>query len=233
MPAISTCPGRSALCEDLCYGQKGLYFMPNVVEALALRMELRRETRFVEAIVAQIKAERIRTVRIHAVGDFDYVWYVRAWAKIAQASRGTIFCVYTRSWRVARLQPELKKLAKIRNLRVWLSCDRETGAPPRWRGTRRAYMQIDDADIPAFWVDLVFRTDYHHSVIKYVNGALVCCVENGVTKGVTCDVCKLCYLNKPIIRKDRVHASRVEGHHSLSLPQPRNDGVLSGVVDQR
>lgn len=89
-----TCPCN---CEG-CYAQTGFYRMKSTVNALGLRTVIaRHHLDFMRrAIVAQIHAENIKLVRIHASGDFFNMYYVQAWQDIAEACPDTLFWTYTK-----------------------------------------------------------------------------------------------------------------------------------------
>ena len=91
-----------------------------------------------------------RVVRVHVSGDFYNEAYVRKWLKIVRRRPYITFYAYTRSWRSDAILPALKELAKEPNFFMWWSCDRETGAPPRSRYARRAYLMEDDSDIAPY-----------------------------------------------------------------------------------
>lgn len=90
-----TCP---CSCSG-CYAQTGFYRMPSVILSNALRTIIARDHLdfMVRAISAQIAAEGITLVRIHASGDFFSPEYVEAWKRIAAAAPGTLFWSYTKN----------------------------------------------------------------------------------------------------------------------------------------
>lgn len=83
------CPG--------CYAMSGNYTRYGY-DGPALRTIIAREYLdfMVRAIIAQIKADRIKYVRIHASGDFFSADYVKAWTEIIKACPETIFWTYTK-----------------------------------------------------------------------------------------------------------------------------------------
>lgn len=82
-----------------CYATKGFYNMPSVLQSNALKTILCYEDlQFVKnAIIAQIKAENISFVRIHASGDFFSERYIEVWQDIARECEDTIFWTYTKN----------------------------------------------------------------------------------------------------------------------------------------
>jgi len=191
LPAVSTCPGATALCKKLCYATRGRYRMMHRPFDANLRKA--RSKHFVARMSKRIsRMRRGRVVRIHVSGDFESAKYVRKWIEVIRANPQVTFYAYTRSWRVTKLKKSLRELAKLPNMRLWLSCDQETGPPPRWSGSRRCYLCKDDQDQPTYPVELVFR-EKHKTVMKTVAGSAVCPVENGATPNMTCDKCRLCF----------------------------------------
>jgi hypothetical protein len=110
-PIKGTCP-----CQcDHCYACVGFYCMPSVRDALAVHTIITRS--YLEfkkaAIIAQIKADKITTVRIHASGDFDSIQDVNIWLDIVKACPDTLFWTYTkRAW------DEIELLNSIDNINI-------------------------------------------------------------------------------------------------------------------
>ena len=110
-----TCAGT---CEH-CYACTGFYCMPSVRDTLALHTIITRRTvRFTggfkaRAIIAQIKADKIALVRIHAAGDFDSIDDVRTWRDIVKACPDTLFWTYTK-----KTYPEVDELNKLENINI-------------------------------------------------------------------------------------------------------------------
>lgn len=82
-----------------CYAMSGCYLFFSTKVSLARKTLLSRLAMdWVEnAIKAQIKADRIHYVRIHAAGDFFSNEYVQMWARIAAEYPDTIFWTYTKT----------------------------------------------------------------------------------------------------------------------------------------
>lgn len=90
-----TCP---CTCKD-CYGTKGCCAYASSVKCYAENTVLiRKHLDFVRnAIMAQIEADKIRTVRIHAVGDFDgSADYVEMWKDVIRNNPHVQFWTYTK-----------------------------------------------------------------------------------------------------------------------------------------
>ncbi len=190
LPAIDTCPGRSGLCEAACYATKGMMRFTQKTYVRAWKESKKRD--FVRRMVGEIRDRGVTLLRIHVSGDFYSAAYIRKWRRIVEASPQCRFYVYTRSWRKPELRAELAPLAKLRNIRVHYSCDRETGFPGKiGKRVRVVYMATEDEDVPKGRVDLMFRVK-RTTVQKFAAGKIVCPAENGVTK-TTCQSCGLCW----------------------------------------
>lgn len=86
-----TCPG--------CYATKGNYNYDSTIESLALKTRLvYNDLGFVKrAILAQIAADKIKFVRIHASGDFFSLDYIVMWKEIVAETKETIYWTYTKN----------------------------------------------------------------------------------------------------------------------------------------
>lgn len=113
---FSTCPGNKEFsaefngmtletigtCGDTCPGCYG--FSNNYkrfgYDALVIRTVLAREYMdFTKrAIMAQLVADNIKTVRIHATGDFFSVEYLEMWKEIVGKNPGVTFWTYTKEY---------------------------------------------------------------------------------------------------------------------------------------
>lgn len=131
-------------------------------------------------------------VRIHVSGDFFAEGYVEAWTEVARRCPRTTFYAYTRSWRKPELRKALDEFAKLANVRLLFSCDRETGIPAGVPARRLVWMATDDGDLPPRKVRIVFRVK-RATVMAKMAGNVVCPKENGIKNAVTCGKCKLCF----------------------------------------
>jgi hypothetical protein len=192
IPAVTTCPGSSPACRQECYALRGNFrhAQPHYNRALAAT----REEGFAGRMTSEVKRRWAGCVRIHVSGDFYSAEYVRAWVAIATACPQTRFYAYTRSWRVPEMAGALADLVKCRNVRLWYSCDKDTGIPAKVaRRVKLAWMQTAEDDLPRR-ADLVFRVHrLRKTVAKRVALALVCPVKNGATGHRTdCGRCRVC-----------------------------------------
>jgi hypothetical protein len=195
IPPVDTCPGKSELCERICYARRGWFGVSSSRRVLEANYLESQRADFPSLMLGAIWTQRPKLIRIHCAGDFYSARYVRKWCRIVQELPDVRFYYYTRSWRVATIAEAMRELEGFRNVAPWWSVDQETGVPPR-RGVssrvRFAYVSITDDDIAPRPVDLYFR-DYNlrRHVTKKVSGELVCPQENGITS-VNCLQCQVC-----------------------------------------
>jgi hypothetical protein len=150
---------------------------------------------FVARITAEVHRRGVQTLRIHVSGDFYDATYVEQWATIARRCPRTIFYTYTRSWRVPSIAPALAALADRPNVRLWFSCDAETGLPIDVPPTVRvAYLQTDRHEEPTG--DLIFRVRPLRGLPTPHSALLVLCPSEVTAPRptrVTCTSCRLCH----------------------------------------
>lgn len=197
IPAVSTCVGSSAACRAACYALLGHYRHASVRDKYVNNLALTLADDFVATVVDEVRRGGVRVLRIHGSGDFYAAEYVRDWAEIARRCPETTFYTYTRSWRVEEVRGALAEFALLPNVRLWYSCDAETGVGPRDERVRLAFM-LDAADDPAAvppGIDLVFRVKETRPA-KRMNGIQVCPYEDMVRRKIgrlTCDRCSICW----------------------------------------
>ena len=100
LAAVETCPGRSPLCERVCYAKGGRFATDRMRERLQENLDAALADDFVKKVVAEIRRRGVHTVRVHVSGDFFSAEYARKWFEIARQCKRTTFYAYTRSWRV-------------------------------------------------------------------------------------------------------------------------------------
>src|SRR6202030_1664315 len=123
-----------------------LHAQPHYRRALAAS----QEDGFAVRLATEGKRRWAGCVRIHGSGDFYSAEYVRAWIAVVRACPGTRFYAYTRSWRVPEIAGALADLAKCQNVRLWYSCDKDTGIPVTTpRRVTLAWMQTAADDLPS------------------------------------------------------------------------------------
>ena len=92
---FGTCPCHCAGC----YATTGNYRFKSVLQSLTIKTWLaRHDMEFVKnAIKAQIIADHVQLLRIHAAGDFFNSEYVAVWSEIVEFAHDTVFWTYTKN----------------------------------------------------------------------------------------------------------------------------------------
>lgn len=202
IPAITTCPGKTSVCEKACYAKKGNFVWSQSKRKHQSNLELSQSREFAKKLSSYIRYISPKYVRIHTSGDFYNKHYTKKWIEIIRKNSNVTFVAYTRSWRDTSILPSLKNLANLPNMILWFSADSDCIKPPALDGVRIAYMIRNDLEAVPDWADLVFRVS-RKTKQKYIWGKLICPAENGV-KGkfpMTCSKCLLCYKNVTIPSK--------------------------------
>lgn len=198
IPAVATCPGSTPACLSACYAKKSTFTLPTP-RAMHSRNLGRTEdlTRFTADLVAEVRHKRCEALRIHVAGDFFSAEYARAWTTVARKSPATTFLAYTRSWRIPAMRRALAALARLPNVRLFWSEDRDSG-PCHLPGGRRCFLcttPADEALVPPGV--LVFR-DRPRTPAKWLGGSWVCPKEQGTGAGITCSTCRWCLGDRPL-----------------------------------
>ena len=144
MPIEMTCVHATGVCRRLCYGLGVRYrtagqrakrdrnfrtieFLlgrggPELAsENLVELVDRARPLDWLAACIAGVETRTPWTLRIHDIGDFHSVEYVRAWALAVAARPRCSFWFYTRSFIDEGLFAALTELAALPNCQGWLS----------------------------------------------------------------------------------------------------------------
>ncbi len=195
LPAAITCPGKSAVCRQVCYARAGHFVFPQVRERLAWNYKQSLRPDFAARMSDEIHRKGVLVVRPHVSGDLYDAGYAGKWLAVMLACPHVRFFGYTRSWRVPDIEPVLRLMAGLKNVRLWYSADRDTGEPADVpEGVRVAWLQ-DGEDGPES-SDLVFRVrKLRREPRQRVGLALVCPHETpaGKERGVNCGSCGHCW----------------------------------------
>ncbi len=193
IPAIKTCPGSTEACRSVCYADTGFFVSRSVSSSHQRNLELSKQDDFVKNAIKDLKSKKSKVVRVHVAGDLYDAEYALKWFEIMKACPDKRFFIYTRCWRVPEIEPILRGIAKLSNVRLWYSLDKDTGKPKHIpSGVRLAYMMLSDTDKPRYECTLFFR-DNRRGVLKKVGSGMVCPVENGATPDMNCEKCKFCF----------------------------------------
>lgn len=198
LPAVLTCPGRSHLCENLCYALKHRFATARYLTQAIRNWIIASTPFFAWWMVRKIQKTRALVVRIHVSGDFFNAAYVQQWIRIAEAIPLVQFYAYTRSWRDPAIREVLARFSTLPNVQLWYSEDAETGCPTLAAEEcriRLAYLATHPQDTPDH-ADLIFRDYPSRGVVqKHVGGVLVCPAENGTGRHIQCEKCGICWLD--------------------------------------
>jgi hypothetical protein len=201
LPVFDTCPGKTPSCEANCYADKGHFRWPDTKRLYAENLRAAKSDKFVEKIIAKLRKRRASKVRIHSSGDFFSPEYVLKWFAIASALPNVKFWCYTRSWRMPDILPELVRLASLSNVRVWFSCDRDTGLPAAVPNVQAWWLQIEDEEPPVaepgqMAIPRAFRTKRKdRKPANRIGLAMICPTYTGLKADahVTCETCRICF----------------------------------------
>lgn len=192
LPPVTTCPGRSEICEGACYARQGRYRFQAVKDRLLWNFEQSLRRDFVPRMVAEIRRKGVLVLRVHCSGDFYSREYAEKWLQIMRHCPGVRFYWYSRSWRVPEIADVLERMAALKGCRAWYSLDAETGVPARVpRGVRLAYLQVGEDERPEL-LDLMFRVRRLRRL--RVPLSLVCPTERpGNGREINCGSCQKCW----------------------------------------
>jgi hypothetical protein len=193
LPAVATCPGRTAVCEQVCYANRGRFNTKSIRDRLAWNREQSSLPDFAPRLVEEIRRKGVLVLRLHVSGDFYSAEYADFWLTVMRACPQARYYFYTRSWRVPAIVPAIERMAGLANCRAWYSIDEETGIPTVIpSGVRLAYVQTS-RQRPAR-ADLVFRV---RGLRKQPRLELptVCPQETpaGHGQGINCGSCGVCF----------------------------------------
>ena len=194
IPTISTCPGKTPLCEQFCYAERDAKrFHHTVGPKRDANLIATKSSAFTGWAIDQIERSRSDVVRVHVAGDFYDAGYAEKWFRIIAQTPEKEYYMYSRSWRDDLTRQMIEAIAILPNASAWASADAETGNPADVTDLPIAYMSVRD-DTPAYPVDLVFRT-HRKTLARRVGNAPVCPHETGTSTAadVTCTRCGLCY----------------------------------------
>lgn len=121
LPRYKTCPGRTEICEIICYAQVAEYMYEDTKEARARNLRASKEAGFVDAMVDIINRLRDKNFRIHESGDFYNQAYLDKWTEIISRCPDKNFFAYTRSHML-----DFSRMLDLPNINLRYSVDRST-----------------------------------------------------------------------------------------------------------
>lgn len=101
LPAVVTCPGRTALCEKLCYAKRPETYWPVVWKSRVRNLLVTSKKGQLAAEVVRWyrrKKHEPKYFRIHESGDFYSQSYLEDWFKACRILSEVRFCAFTKSF---------------------------------------------------------------------------------------------------------------------------------------
>lgn len=191
IPAVQTCPGRTACCERACFGRHGRFVTSTMTRLNRWRYEQSKKASFVDRMCDEIVKRGVLVLRVHVVGDFATPRYTAKWIEIAARCPDVKMFAYSRSWRVETIRPLLYAWGALPNTRLWLSADRDSGLPENVpEGAQVAWLQVDESPPPGG--DLTFQVRKLRR-LSLPTVAPVCLQERPETKHMNCSSCRVCW----------------------------------------
>lgn len=240
MPREQTCVSATELCRRVCYGNGVRYRTTGskekrrknfrTVELLLDRggaellaqnlVELTDKARPGDWLTASVTGAKTRTpwtLRIHDIGDFYRVEYVRAWEIAIKMRPDCSFWFYTRSFDKADLFEAMTEMATLENCKGWISIDSQNyragisayeSTPEVWQVAlmQEAIEKLDDSLLPVLKETVddkcvsfpVHRGAYYASPV--IDDALYVCpavtgvlpLEADYRKARPCQSCTFC-----------------------------------------
>lgn len=188
VPAVTTCPGRSSVCESVCYANdRGRFRFESVKQRIRWNWEQAQRDDFVDRMVLEIGKKGCQVIRVHGSGDFSDKAYAEKWLAIMKRKPKPRYFWYSRSWRDPEIAPVLEQMAQLKQCRAWYSVDRETGVPDRIPpGVRLAYLQTQEGEEPE-------RLDLRFNVRRLRKLSLPLSCPQEQKKAASCGDCSRCF----------------------------------------
>lgn len=183
LPSITSCPGHTKTCADMCYAAKVERIYKNAAKAYELNFSGIDNDDFIEQLVIKLtklsskKKNPMTTFRWHVSGDIANISYLFKMEQVMKQLPDIRFYAYTRNWALPNWLPHLETLRKLPNLSLFASIDDDhfannTLPPDSWRVAYVGNKTLTD-------------------VSNALNKKVITC-PNQVT-GVLCDKCKYCF----------------------------------------
>lgn len=113
IPPVSTCPARG-VCEKYCYATQGQQWMASGYKRRVAAFKATLSDDFIDIMVAHLKSERVKVLRVHDSGDFYSPQYMLKWYEIARQLPNVQFYAYTKQLflmkKLSEFQPSNFKL---------------------------------------------------------------------------------------------------------------------------
>lgn len=184
-----TCPGSSDECRRICYAVR-----PVLERGPVFEMWRRNAGSDVPPIPAEAKL-----LRLHVSGDFDSVEYIQNWITRMKERPDVTMWVYTRSWRVTELLPDLETLRALPNVQMFASMDESIPEdyPENILGTlttpwRRAWIDGDVRGGTPQQVAAHAEDPVTHNLATFDGGRSYVCPEE-TKRTPNCEACGYCF----------------------------------------
>jgi hypothetical protein len=220
LPRTETCINATALCRRLCYGN-GIRYQSKgqkskrarnyrtcefllkeggpelLAENLAMLVDQARPRDWLAARITGTDTVVPFSIRVHDIGDFYSVDYIRAWSLVAQKQHQCSFWFYTRSFSDEQIFLSLTELAALPNCQGWLSADGDNygqailakcKAPSVWKLALLQDKDLAPEVAPALVkgggevVNFPYHRGGHHVVPLRQKGITVCPAVTGAYK---------------------------------------------------
>jgi hypothetical protein len=171
IPAGSTCPNKDT-CAKGCYAMQGFFLMPNVRMALKRNYLATKCNSFVDKIDSEIRDKKVKTLRIHASGDFYNKDYLLKWLRIARLNPHVKFYAYTKMVSLVKsflLPSNLTIIFSYGGKEDYLikATDRHSRVFPSWESMKKAkYSDTTTNDINALGKNKRVGLVYHGAKTK-------------------------------------------------------------------
>jgi hypothetical protein len=112
LPAMVTCPNRTAMCENRCYAKKAERLYPQTLPARQRNLNESMTENFVADMIEKIeymnsRRKQYKLFRIHESGDFYNEAYFKQWLTIIKYFPNIQFLAFTKSTFVKKYVDEL------------------------------------------------------------------------------------------------------------------------------
>lgn len=108
LPSIKSCPFATDKCKSSCFGNRGVFALPNNRRCYERNFEETKKDTFVKDMIDHISyqisrkkmSDKVIYFRIHQTGDFHSKEYLKKWVEIAEYFKGNDkikFQAYTKS----------------------------------------------------------------------------------------------------------------------------------------
>ncbi len=194
----ASCLGKTAVCDKVCYVKDYMKRYNAVESAYKVRAIRSMEADFVPRVQLEIIKSGCSLVRIHVCGDFYSLQYLQKWIDIATALPNVRFNCFTRVWILPQFEAKLAEFGALSNVSLSLSLDSDNvkiPVPEALKGVRKAYLSLNDSDLPPSDAFICFRND-RKQVLYKLNGVRICPHEYGTARkylNVKCSKCLKCY----------------------------------------